>query len=163
MSGQWGGISRGRVVIGAMGALLLIFGVFRLVTQVPSSHLVALAVWLGVALILHDAVLSPAIVGTGVLLRKVPARARTYLQGALIAGGTVTVIAIPLIYREGRQPRVKAILNQDIPLSLTVLVGVVTVGALTSYLLRLVSERHAPSRTGSSNGPPPKNHGGTSE
>jgi hypothetical protein len=142
MSGKWGGISRIRVVIGAAGGLLAMFGVFRLATEIPGSHLLALAVWLVVALILHDAVLSPTVVAIGALLRQVPARARTYVQSGLIAGGIVTVIAIPMIYRESSQPRVKAILDQDFGVNLTVLLGVITVVALTSYLLRVMRERH---------------------
>jgi hypothetical protein len=143
VSGTWGGISRIRVVIGAAGGLLAMFGVFRLVSEVPVGHLLALATWLAAAVVLHDAVLSPAIVGLGALLRKVPTRARTYLQSALVAGGIVTVSAIPLIYREGRQPRVKAILDQDFGRNLAVLLGLVFVVALTSYLLRVVRERQA--------------------
>lgn len=58
MSGQWGGISRIRVVIGTAGVLLLTFGVFRLGTEIPVPDLLALALWLGGALVLQDAVLS---------------------------------------------------------------------------------------------------------
>ena len=90
----------------------------------------------------------PTCRSAGVLLRRVPARARTHLQGALVAGGIVTVIALPLIYREGSQPDAKAILDQDFRLNLTVLVGGIATAAVTSYLWRCVRARRAP-------GPPP--------
>jgi hypothetical protein len=141
MSGQWGGISRIRVVIGTAGGLLLTFGVFRLGTEIPVPDLLALALWLGGALVLHDAVLSPGIVGVGGMLRRIPARARTYVQGALITGGLVTVIAIPMIYRAGSQSRAKALLEQDFRANLALLLAFVCVVALLAYLRRVTHER----------------------
>ena len=137
----WTGTSRPRVVIGAAGVLLGSFGVLRLLSEVPGSALLALAVWAVAALVLHDAVLSPLVVGLGTALRRVPARARTYVQGALIAGGMVTVIAVPLMYRAGTQPRAEAILNQDYATNLVALLVIVTVVALLGYLCRVVQGR----------------------
>jgi hypothetical protein len=149
LSGQEGGISRIRVVIGTAGGLLLAFGVFRLLTEIPGRGLLGLALWLGGALVLHDALLSPGIVGVGSLLRRVPARARTYVQGALIAGGLVTVIAIPLIYRTGSQAPAEAILEQDFRTNLAVLLAVVSVVAVAAYLGRVARERRAHGPAGS--------------
>lgn len=148
MSGDEGGISRVRVVIGTAGVLLLTFGVFRLGTEIPVPDLLALALWLGGAVILHDAVLSPGIVGMGDLLRRIPARARTYVQGALITGGLVTVIAIPLIYRAGSQPRAKALLEQDFRANLALLLAFVAFVALLAYLGRVARERSTAGATG---------------
>lgn len=143
MSGTWGGISRARVVIGIPGVLLLAFGVFRLGTEVPVRDLLALVLWLGGALVLHDAVLSPGVVGVGALLRRIPARARTYVQGALVTGGLVTVVAIPLIYRAGSQPDAEALLQQDVRTNLALLLALVVVAALGAYLRRVAHERSA--------------------
>lgn len=136
------GISRSRVVIGVAGSVLAGFGAFRLVSEVPLRDLVVLGVWLGAAVVVHDAVLSPAILGLGVLVLKVPARARTFVQGGLVAGGLVTAIAIPLILRAGSQPRAKALLEQDVGANLAMLLGVITAVAGTAYLLRLARGRH---------------------
>ena len=141
MSATWAGISRIRLVIGAVGVLVALFGLARLVSQTPGSHLLVLAVWLVGALVLHDAVLSPMIISIGAVLRRVPARARSYVQGALVAGGIVTIIAIPLMYRAGSQPDVKAILDQNFPANLTVLLALITATAVMSYLLRVVREQ----------------------
>ena len=141
MSGPWGGISRIRVVIGTAGVLLLTFGVFRLGTEIPVPDLLALSLWLGGAVVLHDAVLSPRIVGVGGMLRRIPARARTYVQSALITGGLVTVIAIPMIYRASSQPRAKALLEQDFRANLALLLALVGVVALLAYLRRVANER----------------------
>lgn len=55
--------------------------------KVPLSSLVALGVWLLAALLIHDGLLSPAVVGVGSLLRRfIPDRGRRYLQAALLIG-----------------------------------------------------------------------------
>ena len=141
----WTGTSRTRVVIGATGVLLGSFGAFRLLSEVPGSALLALAVWAVAALVLHDAVLSPLVVGLGTALRRVPARARTYVQGALITGGMVTVIAVPLMYRAGTQPRAEAILNQDYGTNLITLLAGIAAVALLGYLRRVVQPQRKPS------------------
>ena len=155
MSGQWGGISRIRVVIGTAGGLLLAFGVFRLGTEVPLEDLLALALWLGGALVLHDAVLSPGIVGVGALLRRIPARARTYVQTALVIGGSVTVVAIPMIYRAGSAPDAKALLEQDFRTNLALLLALVVLVALLAYLRRVAHERSPAGRAGATTDRPP--------
>ena len=93
-----------RIALGVAGGLLLTFGVFRLVTELDPGDLFVLGVWLVAAVALHDGLIAPITVGTGVALTRVPPRARRYLQGALIVGALITVIAIPLIGRQGTQP-----------------------------------------------------------
>ncbi len=163
MSGQWGGISRARWVIGTAGGLVLAFGVFRLGTEIALSDLLALALWLGGALLIHDAVLSPGIVGVAGMLHRLPARARTYVQGALIAGGTVTVIAIPMIYRAGSQPHAKALLEQDFRANLALLLAVVFTGALLAYLRRVAHERSTAVPAGATTDRPSEDHAPTAE
>lgn len=141
MKVPWAGASRPRVLIGAAGILLGSFGAFRLLTEVAGGALLAVVVWLVGALVLHDVVLSPLVVGLGTALGRLPARARTYVQGALIAGGLVTVIAVPLIYRAGTQPRVEAILNLHYGTNLGLLLVMIAVLALLGYLRRVVQQR----------------------
>jgi hypothetical protein len=133
-----------RIALIVSGALLACFGAFRLLTQLDHSDLVALVVWLVVAVVLHDLVIAPATVGTGVLLTRVPPRARRYVQAALIAGAMVTVIAIPLIAREGTQPSVKATLQRNYVANLALLLGLVIAMAVILYLFR--AWRSSPTR-----------------
>lgn len=133
---------RVRVALGAAGLLLGLFGVFRLVTDVPPATLIVLAFWLIGALVIHDGMLSPLIVSISwVLARTVPPRARRYLQFALIVGGLVTVIALPMIHRQKVGPVQKALLRQDFTANLTIILAVVAVLSLAAYAVRVVRDR----------------------
>src|SRR6478609_5848345 len=133
---------RYRIALIVSGALLACFGALRLLTKLDHPDLVALVVWLVVAVVLHDLVIAPATVGTGVLLTRVPPRARRYVQAALIAGAMVTVIAIPLIAREATQPSVKATLQRNYVANLALLLGLVIAVAVLLYLTRAWRPSH---------------------
>jgi hypothetical protein len=49
-----------RIMLAAAGISLGLFGIHRLVTEIPLSSLVALGVWLLAARLIHDGLLSPA-------------------------------------------------------------------------------------------------------
>ena len=87
--------------------------------------------------LLHDGLIAPLTVGTGVALTRVPPRARRYVQGALLVGALITVIAIPLIGRRGTQPASKAILLRDYGANLSLLLGLTAALALGLYALRV--------------------------
>ncbi len=59
-----------RIALIAAGGLLLAFGAFRLVTQLDHGDLFVLGIWLAMAIVLHDFVVAPATVGTGVALTR---------------------------------------------------------------------------------------------
>jgi hypothetical protein len=130
-----------RIALGLAGGLLLTFGVFRLVTELDAGDLFALVLWLAAAVALHDGLIAPITAGTGVVLTRVPPRARRYLQGALIVGGLITVIGIPLIARRGTQPESKAILLRDYAANLSLLLGMTVAVALVLYTLRVLRQQ----------------------
>lgn len=127
-----------RIALGVAGGLLLTFGLFRLVTKLDAGDLLVLGVWLAAAVVLHDGLVAPITVGTGVALTRAPPRARRYLQGALLVGALITIIAIPLIWRQGTQPESKAILLRDYAANLTLLLGMTAAVALVLYALRVL-------------------------
>jgi hypothetical protein len=125
-----------RIALSTAGILLGLFGVFRLFTEAPFTHLLLLLLWLVAAVAIHDGVLSPLVVGVGWLLAKtVPPRARRFLQGGLIAGGLITVVAIPMMLRQGLDPPAKALLLQDFRVNLAYLLAVVATICLLLYAL----------------------------
>jgi len=133
-----------RIVLAVVGILLGLFGVARLVTQIPSYSLMWLAVWLIAAVAIHDGLLSPLVIATGAFLRRsVPDRGRRYLQFGLIMGAMVTVIAIPMIYRRNSQPESKAILEQNFAGNLTLLLGILGGLTLIAYAVRVARDQSA--------------------
>jgi hypothetical protein len=133
-----------RIVLAVAGIALGAFGVFRLLTEIPSANLLILAGWLAAALIIHDVLLEPSVVGVGWLLRRfVPDRGRRFLQLALIMIALVTVIAVPMIFLRGSQPAVKALLLRDYGTNLIMIVGVIAVISLILYAVRVARDRSA--------------------
>jgi hypothetical protein len=133
-----------RIVLAVAGIALGAFGVFRLLTEIPPPNLLILAGWLAAALIIHDVLLEPSVVGVGWLLRRfVPDRGRRFLQLALIMIALVIVIAVPMIFLRGSQPAVKALLLRDYVANLIMIVGVIAVISLILYAVRVARDRSA--------------------
>jgi hypothetical protein len=136
-----------RIVLAVVGIGIATYGISQLLSQIPRETLWLLALWLIAALIIHDGLLSPAVVGVGAVLRRyVPDRGRRYLQFGLIMAAMVTVIAVPLIYRAHRQPPAKALLLQDFGINLIVLLAAIGGGTLIAYAIRVARDRSLPSR-----------------
>jgi uncharacterized membrane protein len=131
-----------RIVLGVLGISAATYGISQLLTHIPVQSLVLLALWLIAALIIHDGLLSPAVVGIGVALRRdVPDRGRRYLQFGLITAAMVTVIAVPMIYRANTEPPSKALLLQDFAINLTVLLAAIGGVTLAAYAIRVARDR----------------------
>jgi hypothetical protein len=127
-----------RISLATAGILLGLYGVFRLVTTVGFVELLVLAAWLVLAVVIHDGILSPAVVAVGwFLARTVPPRARRFLQGFLVVGGLMTVIAIPLILRKDTQPASKALLLQSYGANLTLLLALAAALSLLLYAVHV--------------------------
>ena len=133
-----------RLILGGAGILVGVYGLVQLAVNVPASSLILVAAWLIGAVIIHDGILSPAVVGIGSIMRRlVPDRGRRYLQAVLIVGAIVTLIAIPMIYRQGTQPPSKALLLQNFAANLTLLLGIIGAVLLIAYSVRVARDRSA--------------------
>ena len=133
-----------RISLATAGILLGLYGVFRLLTNVGFVELLVLAVWLIGAVVIHDGILSPAVVAVGwFLARRVPPRGRRYLQGFLVIAGLMTVIAVPLMLRKDSQPESKAMLLQSYGGNLTVLLALAAALSLLLYAIQ-VARRTTP-------------------
>lgn len=138
---------RWRYALVAAGVLLLLYGGVRLVAEVPAA-LPGLVLWMVGIVVIHDGLISPLVVGVGWLLaRTVPPSGRRYLQTALVVGGLITIIAIPLIARRGTQPPAKALLLQNYGANLAILLGLVAALNLTAYLVTAARDRHSDAPT----------------
>lgn len=131
-----------RMAFATAGILLALYGAVGLLTNVPFGTLLVLGFWMIGAVMIHDGIVSPVVIGVGWFVhRMVPPRARRYLQGGLIAGGLITVVAIPMILRQGAQPASKALLQQNFGGNLTLLLGLVAAASLLLYAAHLAGDR----------------------
>jgi hypothetical protein len=131
-------MGRWRLVLGVVGVLVVLYGIVNLGVHIPIQTLTWVAVWLVAAVIIHHGVVSPVVIAVSSLLRRlIPDRGRRYLQTALIAAVPVTVIAIPLIYRQGTQPPSKALLLQNFTANLSLLLGIIGAVCLVGYAIRV--------------------------
>lgn len=85
-----------RIVTGAVGLALMAVGGTLLLR---GGQLRDVALWLAGAIVLHDGVVAPLVLGVGLLLAAVPAR-RT-VRGALVVAGALTLVALPVLLRPG--------------------------------------------------------------
>ena len=133
-----------RIALSVLGVLVVLYGIVSLGLHIPGQTLVLVAVWLIAAVVIHNGVLSPIVVGVSTLLRRhLPDRGRRYLQAGLIAAVPVTVIALPMIYRQGSQPPSKAMLLQNFTANLGLLLGIIAVLCLVGYAIRVARDRSA--------------------
>jgi hypothetical protein len=135
-----------RIVLGAAGILLALFGGFRLLTQVPLADVAILAAWMIGVVVIHDGVLSPLVIAVGTLVARVPPRARRYVQFALVTGGLIAVIGVVLAARRGSQPPVKALLLRNYGMNLVILLGLVAAISLGTYAVRVARDVNARGR-----------------
>ena len=103
--------------------------------------LVWIGVWLAAAVVIHDVLLSPTVLAAGRVLTAAPALGRRYLQSFLVVAATVTVVALPLVHREGTQPPSKGLLVRDYGTSWAVLLGLVAAVHLALYAASVVRAR----------------------
>lgn len=145
-----------RIILSVAGVLLLLFGAFRFFTEIPWPNLIALAMWMIGAIVIHDGILSPLVVALGYVLRRfVPDRARRYLQAALIMAALVTVVATPMLYLRGSQPGVKALLLRNYGANLTLIISIIAVVTLALYAVRVARDRNRIPEATADPGPDP--------
>ncbi|MFE9256621.1 hypothetical protein [Streptomyces sp. NPDC006879] len=126
-----------RLTLGALGIVLIAIGVKQVLVQ-PDPWEVGL--WLGGALVLHDALIAPFILAVGLLIVGL-ARTRGVVRGALAAGGAVVLITLPLLLRPGAPPNPSALpLPYGRNLAL-VLAAILLITALVVVMNRLRSRR----------------------
>jgi hypothetical protein len=127
----------GRLLIGAVGVGMLGYGIVRIFTDAKDTKPISLVKWLVGALLVHDLLIAPVVIGIGWLLtRYVPSRARRHLQGGLIAGGLVSSVGVLLIWRQGKYGAASlTLLQQDYRRNLVILLAIVAAGSLAGYLI----------------------------
>lgn len=93
-----------RPLLGGAGLLLIAIG-GRLLADLPDPFDVL--VWLGGALVLHDGIIAPLVLATGLAVAAVPARG--LVRGALLTAGVLVLVTLPLLLRPGAPPNPSAL------------------------------------------------------
>jgi hypothetical protein len=91
-----------RICLAALGTLAIGYAVLGALTD-PDDRLVGHLSFLLAVQAAHDAVVLPAAIGVGLLLRRyIPAPARRVVQAALLVSVAVAVVGVPLALGYGR-------------------------------------------------------------
>jgi hypothetical protein len=140
---------RFRLLLGVLGVGLIGYGGYQFLHYSGQTRPTEVARWLLLALVVHDGVLSGAVVVLGwIVVRAIPGRALAYVQGGLITAGLIAVVSAPLIYRRGKGPDGSTLLTQNYPAHLAVLLGTVGAVCTAAYGIRVRRDRgHGRSRT----------------
>jgi hypothetical protein len=91
-----------RILLVILGLAGLALGALVLVSSVKPNQIVGVGIWILGAIVLHDAVLSPALLGIDVLLRRAGRRVRigvvVIIQVGIVVGAIMSLLVLPEIY-----------------------------------------------------------------
>jgi hypothetical protein len=128
-----------RLLTGAVGLTLMGVGA-SLLLDVPD--LTGVLVWLGGAVVLHDALIAPLVLLIGWVL--VRGGVRGPVRGALLVAGALTAVALPVLLRPGK-PANSSVLPLDYPRNwLLTLAAVATTTALLPVVRAIRRSRRTP-------------------
>jgi hypothetical protein len=133
-----------RVALGALALASIGYGLSLLFQQPKVNRPFEVIKWAIGSDVVVDGLLIPASIAVGFVLTKVvPARARRYLQGGLIAAIGVTLIALPLIHRRGQAQPGQALLLQNYEVNLAVLLGIIAAATSLAYIARVIQDQRS--------------------
>ncbi len=124
----------GRTALGVGGFLVGGYGAFRLL-ELGWDNLGGTVLWLAAGVVLHDAMLAPLTIGLCLLgVRLLPRRWRGAAAGGLLVLGTVTLSAVPTLFRFGARADNPTLLDRPYLLGWLVVAAVVLVGVAAAGL-----------------------------
>lgn len=93
---------RTRLLLGAAGAALGLYGLLLLLTRQEPGQWFEVALWLGAGVVAHDVLLSGLVIGACLLgSRLLPAPWRAPAAIALVVWGALSVVAVPVLVGGG--------------------------------------------------------------
>ena len=132
-------MSPARFFLGGVGALVLAYGGWLLWSRREPADVLDAAVWAGGAVLLHDVVLSVALLVLGLVVAGlVPRVARGPVVAGAVVLGALTLVAVPVLGGFGREtdPTNETLLDRDYTAGWLVLAGIVVAVVLVWSLLR---------------------------
>lgn len=140
-------MSPARFLLGGVGALVLAYGGWLLWSRREPADVLDAAVWAGGAVLLHDVVLSAALLVLGLVVAGlVPRVARGPVVAGAVVLGSLTLVAVPVLGGFGREtdPTNETLLDRDYTAGWLVLAGIVVAVVLVWSLLRTRRDHRAP-------------------
>jgi hypothetical protein len=142
------GMIRTRVTIGAVGVALIGVGGLFLAMDLRFGEILGVIAWLAAAVVLHDAVLVPAVTVLDVLLRRagrrLPPSVVTVVQAGFAVGALLTAMVVPELVAQARGPRNPTVVPGDYATRLGMLwIVIVVVVALTAAVIVWRARRSA--------------------
>lgn len=143
-----------RTALMTVGVLALLWGGYVLVDTQRPDQVLGVVVWLLGAIVVHDAILSPFVFATNVLIRRtgrrIPGAVLAIVQAAVVVGAILTLVVVPEIYAKWQGTDNPTILPGDYATRLALLW--VAIVALTAVIVALYYRRSSrqnerPSRT----------------
>jgi hypothetical protein len=126
----------------AAGGAIFGFGLYGLLHNAAQTVPGNVLKWVAGALILHDAIIGPAVVVAGFLLaRLLPVALRGGMQATLAVCAVVVVMSVPVLKAVGRRPDNPSLLPHDYGQNLAVVLAVILAGGTALTLLRAARAR----------------------
>jgi len=125
-----------RTALAALGLAVTAYGGWLLVSRTDTGQLVDAAVWLGSGVLLHDVVLTGAVLVVAAVALRLPAAARAPAVVGLVVLGSLTLVAVPVLGRFGARDDNPTLLDRPYLESWLVLVGVTMVAVTAASLVR---------------------------
>lgn len=141
-----------RLGLFGLGAVLLVVGAVLLFGRPTGPHLVGIVVWLGCAVLLHDAILVPALTiaarardGAG---RRIglPRSVVRLVDGVLVVGGVLTLAVVPELWAQHLGPANPTVLPGDYGPRLVAVWAVLAVIAVVGSVVLMRRARRRPVR-----------------
>lgn len=145
-------VAPGRALAGAAGLALIAVGLHGVAANVDVT---GWAAWFAVPVLVHDAVLVPAVLAAGRLTARLPAPARTPVRAGLAAAGCLTLVALPLVLGHGRRADVPSRLPLPYGRNLAVVLTSIAVAAAVAAAARTHRARRAATRASLPDAEPP--------
>ncbi|WP_104135657.1 MULTISPECIES: hypothetical protein [unclassified Cryobacterium] len=111
-----------RLVLLGAGVLLLAWGAFVMFDSVRLTRIPGVALWIAAAIVLHDVFLAPIVFAFGIALRRAGRRVTgtvmAIVQGAIVVGSIVSLVAVPTIVAKNFAPANPTVLPLNYGLNL---------------------------------------------
>ncbi|WP_199484839.1 hypothetical protein [Actinomadura craniellae] len=112
-------------LVRAAGIALIGVGAAGLLAHAADTRPAAWAVWFAGAALVHDLLLVPAVLAVGAATTWIPGPYRRPVQAGLAIGGTVALVALPVVLGYGRRPDNPSVLPLDYGANLLLVLALV--------------------------------------